>query len=644
MKKENLHLLCTYLSNEMDWVSAETLASYLHTSSRSIHNYVREINLQYDSAAPIILSSKKGYLWNISFKNALDNLPLLYDLKRPQPTTPKERSHYIIRKLIYQRNIFISDIMEQFHISDRTVEEDILQIKKILHHFDLSIHKKRDYLYLTGTKLSILHLSAYIIMENCSIDLLSLEFLIQCFPEYDVAKINRLVNEFLSENNLTSNGYFRYILLLYIMLQIAIFDYHQPTVPFDIDVPHLHSYPEYDVANTLSDKLGCLIQRHYDAWNIDCLTALIISLCEFTTQPTPAAFPDHAKYAAISYTLMEDASRSTGADFTCNNFSVNISYYLQRMLIRTKLNLKIFNPLFWTFRNSQPILHDVAAWTILRLSKYTGVHYHANEISLLALRLGIRMRQLNYPFQSAVSCTLLCPAYYEIGEYLLAELTTRLGTSLDIKQVIDAPDIEMKILPDELIISVIPVKSFPHMVNIAPFPTDVDYRHIRQEIHRIKMEGYIQQICHVLSEHMGPDLFFSCPATVDTSKLLQRTLLKLEQLQCLTNSSSLIEELHQREAICSSSFFNTIALPHYCSDEIQKNTIVILTNHNGILYENQNLYMIVLILYPAHAIQKMYETYSLFIKLFTNPEHRNELLHTDSYEAFLSVLRSLTIK
>ena len=61
MKQENISKLKDYLINRSSWVTASELASYLHTTPRTVQNYIREINRQKKD---LIISSQNGYLFN----------------------------------------------------------------------------------------------------------------------------------------------------------------------------------------------------------------------------------------------------------------------------------------------------------------------------------------------------------------------------------------------------------------------------------------------------------------------------------------------------------------------------------------------------------------------------------------------------
>lgn len=58
MKKDNLNQLKNLLSHAGGWMSASELASLLHVSSKTIRNYVKELNEKENLA---IETSAKGY-------------------------------------------------------------------------------------------------------------------------------------------------------------------------------------------------------------------------------------------------------------------------------------------------------------------------------------------------------------------------------------------------------------------------------------------------------------------------------------------------------------------------------------------------------------------------------------------------------
>ena len=137
MKKKQSELI-KYLSENNKPVNSKELAHALNISSRSIKNYVHEINELYGKN--IILSSRSGYELNPTSNYSL----LLSKEDTAIPQTLEERSFYIIKQLIlnHSKEIEIFDLCDYLCVSYSTIKSIISKMKNLFLLIILNLHVK----------------------------------------------------------------------------------------------------------------------------------------------------------------------------------------------------------------------------------------------------------------------------------------------------------------------------------------------------------------------------------------------------------------------------------------------------------------------------------------------------------------------
>ena len=115
-----------YLRDIDEWVKGSELAKILDVTDRTIRNDIISINKFYDK--DIIISVKgRGYKYNDFAKvSNTDNITDIGAL------IAIERWVYIVKKLIvFKEGINLFDLAEELFISESTLQNDIIKIKRV---------------------------------------------------------------------------------------------------------------------------------------------------------------------------------------------------------------------------------------------------------------------------------------------------------------------------------------------------------------------------------------------------------------------------------------------------------------------------------------------------------------------------------
>lgn len=632
MKRENLQQMIAYLSGGNRWYSARQIADYLHTTPRTVRNYVQEINSAAVSEPPI-LASRKGYRWNVTAGGS----PQFYHLQRPEPQTPEERSGYVLRQLLYGRPVGYLFLTMRLAVSERTLDTDLQGVKSLLRPYGLRLRRSQDRLFLEGSQAERRRLSFALIEKTVETDFLSMKMVAGAFPEYDVRGIQNALQTVLCRYGRQPDGYTQYDLLLRVVLQVQ-----QIAVGNTLEEKELEPLElapaDFRAAEELADMLSQLGNIRYTDPEIRYLAALLTAKTEplqICTQEQPGGFGAVQSFALQALGLV---GRHIQADFFSGDFPLRVAVFFQRMLVRQRMKLYTRNPLYARLRACYPKLQDICLWIMEDFSRTFQVQIHASEIGFLTMIMAEHL-QAQIPYESPVRCTLICPRYQTMAAELTRELKARLGSAVTLRAVEETMDLESMDEDSDLILSVVPMRYFPHLVTIAPFPKSEDFLRIRQEIAKIKRERWLQELARELPVYLPPRYFQTGQGDKSRDELLCAVCDQWERDGVVTPEFK--TRLLCREAMEETTFFHAVALPHLCEGCVRQNALYCVVEPEPRPWGGEKINILVVMAFRPEELETFWKLYDLLIKLFSDSHDLRRLLGAADYGHFLQILSGL---
>lgn len=629
MKKDNIERLCAYLASTENWISASELALYLHTTARTVQNYIKQINMN-SIESPLILSSAKGYRWTDRLRSSNP-----YILEHMRPEIPEERITFIVRNLLYRKNIDISFLTNRLSISERTLETDLMHIRELLRIYHMHLHIHKEHLSLSGEESERRRLIVYCIRQSGAVNFLTREYIAKSFSTIDVNSIETLLVNTLSHYALVADAYQQYTLLLYTIVQLSSIQKQKLLSQNLPSYAEIEASPDYLAAKEFAFALSN--EYTFSSWEIKYLATLFLSFTKCKAI-TPCALPLWNQLSLAAKKGIQIAENYLHIDFTQDDFINMLTDFFMRMYIRQSLHLGAEHPLSLSLRASHPLLLDISAHILLSVNSVFPMEHPEQECGNLALLLSDYLYE-RFPFESRLSCTLVCPRYGGLVEKLTADLQNRLGNSMTINHIVDTLDIDC--LPDtsEFTISLIPLSNVPNAVIISPLPKSEDYRLIRRKIHQMKTKRHRALLTTYFNSYMIPEMFelnhhFS--SATDAIRYICRQLRQIDAIDDMFES-----EVLAREQTDTTAFHNLIALPHTCSSSVKRNSLYLILNREPITWGESHVNLIVLIAIQEDLLADFSQIYGLLINQFSNPKNIKKILQAKNYDSFLEILSSL---
>ena len=634
MKKENLRYLIHALIQSSDWLTAQEIAVQMHITTRSVRNYISEINAKYN-CHPII-ASPLGYKWNLDSNQSamlLDNQPTqIVD-------TPEQRYWFIIKKVIFlntinsHNQISVNDICDELIISESAFLKDIDFIRKSLKNYCISLHIKNDNLSISGEEVNLRHLQYDVILHFSNEPILYRSYLINSFPQFKIDTIYKYLVSSLTKHDLSCDSFHINHLVLYILIQIIRIKNNKNLNASAINIPNLQKLPEYQASLDFSKQLSDLNEIQYSWWELEYLSMLLLGFSH-NIGNLPS---EYNKTKQEVNDCLQHLSKNEGFITIDENLINQITDFFEKIKIRSDYFLSVINPMRTTVRSSFPIAHDEIAWIATYFRKKWQIQTNSNEISYLTMILSTYLRQ-HKKSQYCISTTLVCPDFYDISNLLKDHLEDHFKSQISINEIFNTLDID-QLKPNDLLISIIPLESKANYVHISPDLTSNDYAAIQRKINQIKKAKRFKDFSMFLQCYSSADQFELNHYFYSRDEAIEYICNKLQKNGVIDHNFK--EIVLDREETESTSYYNFIAVPHAAVSSVKKNSIYIILNKKSSSWGNRQVNLILFFAMSHGSMLDYRHFYQTIIQLFEEKSNMVALLQANNYSEFIDILYSL---
>lgn len=629
MKQNNINNLKDYLLNKSRWCTAAELASYLHTTPRTVQNYVREINNQNKD---LIISSQEGYMYNPG-KNAVSSSPDPF----PEYDTPLKRMAFILKKLLYYGKTSYEELMEDLYVSESTLDSDMINIRNEVAPYNLRLRKRNNTFTLTGSESNLRQIIYHCIRLNSPAKALSRKVVQEDFPELNIGEICRQIDEIAVQNHLKIVEINYYYFISIICIQISRIKKGYIISSVLLEELMIKKFEEYHAA----EQLAVVFQKEYGIFfpsdELYYLTVILISFCLPET-PGPVneidIIPDIRSFTEKN--LLAVTSR-LHLDMSSPELIYTMEHTIQRMVIRKKHGILFPVPFSYSIRKNVPLLINYIIWMGEAISERYAVTINDDDIALLTFTITCIVPRREKA--KKIKTLVILPDLSSFSKTFVNKVMEHYKNILDIENILTRIDGSETTAEDSLIISVFPLKKTNSTVVVSPFFTDDDQYLINNAIHRIMTDRNIDIILNIMKTELKPQhLKFNVPVTSR-----HRILNDISTTFYIENSISetAIHELLKRERISPTAFNELMAMPHITTRGTTHKNLYVIINSEPFSWGYSRINMLICAIWPREYLEEMQEFYQACAMIFSSPLVIKKLLTAVDLTSLVSLLESL---
>lgn len=628
--------LIQFIIQKNDYITSRQIAEELNISTRSVVNYVNQINKE---CGKIILSCNKGYYliptFNAESLNITENTII--------PRNYEERKHYILEKLlISNEHPDIDTLAASLCISITTLQNEIAKIRAELKSQGLYIKIKKGQFFIIGNDKDRRKAILDLLNNELEDSYFNIDSIQKFFYAVQIKDINNIVTNTLNEYEyfLDDFSLLNYVLHLAICIETgsskdsAISISQQSSFSY---TPHIQTIVD-QIYNKLKKQyqISFTSEQIYDASILMSTRIVSKDLNKITFNQLDNYVGKEIKdlLLEISYSVHD----IYGIDLKVDNFMVRFAFHLKNLV--TRINNKIFVPdhNFDSIQVEFPFLYIIAVHIASIINKKYECVLAKSEISYIALHLGVLMEEKK-AYEQKISCALVIFDYLNISNHITQSLQ-RFSDTLFLVDIVTSYDNISNIQDIDLILTTLPINPqiSTSQLQINMIPSKSDINNIHKKVMEIKEGKILKDRIKNIQRFFTSQLFFP-NAEFDSQKDAIETLSNQLILHGYANEN-FKKQLYDHEDIAPSAYRN-IAIPHPLYSETNsaiKSTIVVALCKKPIQWASNQINIIFVICLTKEDFPLFRDLFSLVTHFLSDEKNMQKLLSVSNYNEFIEVL------
>lgn len=633
---------------DKEYFKLEELAQYLEVSTRTIRNYIKQLNeILAKDIAQVENNKYRGYrllkydkekFEEIRKKHINDKINCKFLI------TSTDRSSYIIKKFISEENTFkTDDLAEELNVSRTTLINDLKKIAHILTNFNIQIKgKTNDGISLQGNEINKRLFFIYFLCKGFEKE--SMHSNNWTFISEDIYKDleSQLIDLFKNNNYKISDEVLRNILSFIMILLVRI---KQQKYIKKLDEKHKELIYTDDFK--LAQKIGDLISKK-----------MSIGLSE--NEVIYLTLPLMGRYSPVKNTdseikitpaikrlvgeIRDEIYNQMGLDISEDkDMCENLKYHLNFAINRIIFNLPIHNPLIEDIKRYYPFPYTLAKVAAKIIEDFYGVKVIEDEVGYIALHFGSYVERRNNKYYSIKNIALICGTGIGTAKLLDIKLRKLLGDNKKIDTYSDLEVSEELLNNYDIIFTTVDIhyELKPIVIKLNAIFSDSQ---IVKEIERkynlknsnTSYEGYDKPFIHL---SIPQEQFFIIKRK-DYVGAIDYMVTNLSEV--LTLDKDFKKRLIERENKSPTAFDNYVGLPHAVNYGSDKFSISMGVLEEPMVWGKNEVRLIIMLIVPdENSIDPdmVISVYEEILKICQNKKFIEELCKVRSYKEFLDLNR-----
>ena len=608
-------------------MSGPELSVALGVSTRSVRNYVQDLNRS--AGATLIQTSHRGYVIDERIARRWREARA----QRHRAETPMERLYYIVRRLVTNpAGQDVYDLAEMLSVSDSTIEADLSKVRGMLKEYDLMLRRQQSTVQITGGERDQRRLVRQLLLESArGVSAAGLSAAVQELHAYDPTQITRIIRETLAEHALDVQEYALNDLALHVGIAIT-----------RISTGYVRETEEpVDADSSIVSAVTALSERIEGQFGIEVPSAERYEFIRLVLTRTGGAAEGRAavgdSYLILVRRVLAELSERYLLDVDDPVFVVNLSLHVRNMVARARDGSRARNPLGASFKQSHPLVLELAVFVASRIEAHAGIELDEDEIVFLGFHLGAFL-QKSLEGSSQVTIACVTPRYYDVHESFVARLESHVGDAARVIEVITTLDHDWRSLDADLVIASTPLPADIQspVLFVSPVPSRAELDAVVDAVRTTRARKAAARIRWTLSELLDPRLFLH----VERASQLEALSAMAAQL----NAENIVEEsfladVLERERLSPTAFGGSIAVPHSMQMDSRRTAISILVSDEPIEWSGSSVRLVALFALSGNGRQMFRDVLDDFIAVLADPVRIGSIVErSTSYETFIAAI------
>jgi lichenan operon transcriptional antiterminator len=625
------------IARTKNYFSLEELAEDMEVSTRSIRNYIKQLNDDLKGIASIINERAKGYRLDIvdkqAFESLLENKGSEDDLLNSQ----KGRIAYIFDKLINSDETYtLDDLSSEMHIGRTTLVNEIKKAAVSLETYNLIIEGKPNRgMELKGKELDL----RFYILDNIY-DVM--------YGDYPLdADISEAIERISNEYNLESTTQTRLMEFITIMLDRLLKNH--PLTEIEEKHKKLLNTKDHQIVLEMVQAIERLLPVEIPQSEILFITIPIAGRRTPTNNRTLADITITNDVKRLLEQIVEQVGFKKKLIQENESFFKDLQYHLTFMLNRLIFGLRLKNPLLADVKSKYPVAYKMAEIAGQVIENRYELKVPEDELGYLAFYFGVFIGQSEVKVKRFQKAAVVCGTGRGTAKLVAIQLERILNENTEIdlfserdvtKEMLNQYDLVFSTvkLPFETNTPFIVIKEIFDEKNVTK---EIEKATYMQKLKIKNADDYKSVVTHLVTK----EKFF----LLDSGKGYHENVLDMVKhlVQIGRLDHGFKGRLNEREKQGSMVFDRFIAFPHTFNHQSQSIELAIGVFPKKIIADGKEVKLVFLLGLPEqqndhneHLIVKIYDE---IIRIANNQHLVDQLGNVCTYEEFKQVIEQSSI-
>lgn len=612
--------------------SLEEFADALDVSTRSVRNYIKQLNADLVGIASIINERGRGYRLDIVDKQVFESLLAKNRIKDDTLNSQKGRIAFIIDRLINNEETYtLDDLASEMHIGRTTLVNEIKKAAVSLETYSLTIQGKPNRgMELKGKELDL----RFYILDNIY------DVLYGDYPlDTDIIEAIEMIS---NKHNLESTTQARLMEFIIIMLDRILKDH--PISEVDEKHKKLLGTMDYQISLEIVQKIENQLPVKIPQAEILFITLPIAGRRTPTNNRTLADITITQDVQRLLEQIIEHVGFKKEIIYENESFFKDLQYHLTFMLNRLIFGLRLKNPLLADVKEKYFVAYKMAEIAGQVVENRYGLKVPEDELGYLAFYFGVFIGQSDLKVKRFRRAAVVCGTGRGTAKLVAIQLQRVLNQSTEIDLFSEKEATKVILDKYDLVFSTVKM-SFETSAPFIMINEIFDESNVSREIEKVtymkklkihNANDYQSMITHLVTK----EKFF----LLDSTKGYQENV--LEMIEHLVEDGHLDagfkERLKEREEQGSMVFDRYIAFPHTFNNRSESIELAIGVFPEKVVADGKEVKLVFLLGLPErqndHNENLIVKIYDEIIRIANNQEIINQLTNVSTYEQFTQVI------
>jgi len=619
-------------------LSGAELGERLEVSSRSIRQYVRDLNRR--AGRELVHATHRGYQLDLAAYAAWQALRLG---RAPRYDTPQQRLYFVVRHLITHSSTGadVFELGDLLSVSSSTIEADLGKARGLFHEHNLTVRRERDLLYLDGSERDKRRLVRQVVLQEAGQGMTPtvMQGFTQEFKDYNVRALGQGIQRHLMGTELEIDEYALNDIVIHLTIAADRVRQGHPLAAPDLPT-HVAAADADDITQRIVAEVAAAYGVTLPASEA-ALVAVMLGARAKRRRPLPADAAVHEE----SLQLVRDAMRQLSAAYLLEFYDegtlVDLAFHVQNLIERARQGVGLENPLGDSFKNMHPLIHELTLFFAGQLENRAGITVRPGEVDFLSFHLGTHLqRQLEQG--PPVTVTIVVPRYGNAHTHVVNALSAALGDQAVITEVVSTLDYPWARLATDLIVSAVDLTGLTTIpvVAISPLLRREDIERVMDAVRAERQRAARQQVRSSILTMVEPRLFHRLPSVASKEEALA-VMCRTMHTEGITEESFYADVL-DRENRSATAFGGQFAIPHSMKMDARRPGISVLITEKGIPWGGSSVRLVVLFAVSPDSGRLFRDVLDGFIRVLAEPANITALLvASESQTTFVHALAAL---